>query len=589
VRTEEHEGDGLGARFLRAPLIAHGALLLAVLLLLLPIVGLKGLFSADEGAALVQARHLADGHGWIVAPSFPAADPSGHYYPFELSARGTKGYAPYAKHPLYPVILAGSIATLGESGPFVVSIFGTVLAALLAAAMARRLDKRLAVPTLWVVGAISPLFFDSYLVIAHSPGAAMAALAAWAALAFVLDRRNGRLVLALLAAAVCILLRTEGLFLVAALAASALLYAVTKRNVRAAVVGSFLLGTAVVTHVAEGRWAERILGPSRAVAQGLAHDGGPSGKVAAFMTTWIRGSHATAGILAIAAFMSLAVAASIARRRPDDESGVRVFCTVAVVATVLFVVFAPAGQVTGLFAAFPLLLAGFVLVRRDGLRNPVTLGLWISWWLFAAAVLATQYDSGGAGEWGGRYFAIGLPLIIPVVLDAFRRTGLRLAPATRRYALVGLATISVLMSVQAVRTLRGAHQESVRFVDSVTSRAQVTPAGDGEAPVIVATRGLVPRMAWADQADFRWLLVPESQIGHLGHDLGQLHARLAKLGVDQAVVVGLGPNGQHQVHRAFTVTNVQRMGDWWVDTVRVDDPSQRAAATGPGAGSGPTA
>jgi hypothetical protein len=31
------------------------------------------------------------------------------------------------------------------------------------------------------------------------------------------------------------------------------------------------------------------------------------------------------------------------------------------------------------------------------------------------------------------------------------------------------------------------------------------------------------------------------------------------------------------------------MGDWWVDTVRVDDPSQRAAATGPGAGSGPTA
>jgi hypothetical protein len=72
-------------------------------------------------------------------------------------------------------------------------------------------------------------------------------------------------------------------------------------------------------------------------------------------------------------------------------------------------------------------------------------------------------------------------------------------------------------------------------------------------------------------------------------DLGQLHARLAKLGVDQAVVVGLGPNGQHQVHRAFTVTNVQRMGDWWVDTVRVDDPSQRAAATGPGAGSGPTA
>jgi len=47
-----------------------------VLLALVPLIGTGSSFSADEGAAIVQAKSLDRGDGWIVEHPFPAVDPA---------------------------------------------------------------------------------------------------------------------------------------------------------------------------------------------------------------------------------------------------------------------------------------------------------------------------------------------------------------------------------------------------------------------------------------------------------------------------------------------------------------------------------
>src|SRR3954451_990066 len=109
-------------RIASAPLAMHAAALAVVLVALLPIIGTTGQFSADEGAAIEQARQLSRGDGWTVPDSFPAADPDGSAFPYELSNRGGDEYAPFAKHPVYPALLAPAERVLGNSGMLLLSI-----------------------------------------------------------------------------------------------------------------------------------------------------------------------------------------------------------------------------------------------------------------------------------------------------------------------------------------------------------------------------------------------------------------------------------------------------------------------------------
>ena len=65
-----------------------------------------------------------------------------------------------------------------------------------------------------------------------------------------------------------------------------------------------------------------------------------------------------------------------------------------------------------------LLPAGLVLVRRGTFASPAARLATSTAALFALAVLATQYPVGGSMEWGGRFFHVGLPLVVPVLLLA---------------------------------------------------------------------------------------------------------------------------------------------------------------------------
>ena len=109
------------SRFSRMPLGAHAAALLIVLLALMPYVRTDAVYYSDEGQAVIQAQHLANGDGSIVPDPVAAADPAATDYPLTNADVGAKGIAPLAKHPTYPLVLAvldrigGTSAMIGTS------------------------------------------------------------------------------------------------------------------------------------------------------------------------------------------------------------------------------------------------------------------------------------------------------------------------------------------------------------------------------------------------------------------------------------------------------------------------------------------
>ena len=102
--------------------------------------------TSDEGAAILQADLLEQGT-WIFENPLPEVDPDGVLQPFPLGNSGTEGLAPFAKHPAYPELLR-VVGALGYPWLVLVSIVGTVGAALAGAGLAERIRGGLARPTL---------------------------------------------------------------------------------------------------------------------------------------------------------------------------------------------------------------------------------------------------------------------------------------------------------------------------------------------------------------------------------------------------------------------------------------------------------
>ncbi|MEL6984723.1 MAG: hypothetical protein AAFO29_20010, partial [Actinomycetota bacterium] len=216
------------------------------------------------------------------------------------------------------------------------------------------------------------------------------------------------------------------------------------------------------------------------------------------------------------------------RSAPIENGPVLVLLIVAAAAVVLRFVIEPTALIPGLVVAFPLLFAGFVLVRRDDLRvgaAPLLMGFVGLFWL---AVLATQYRYGGGGEWGGRYFALGLPAAIAVTSGPLVRTAAAIdAPARRR--VVALAAVAAMLPVtMGILGLRAARVRTEALTDRI--EAELVEAGDGGTPVVVTTLDPLGRWAWLDVDDGRWLLVDEA-------DLATAAARLQDLGVERLVLV----------------------------------------------------
>jgi len=515
---------------------AHAAALAVVLLALVPVVGTGASFSADEGAAIVQAHHLADGDGWVVDHPVPQVDPTGKAYPLELSERGDKGTAPFVKHPLYALLLAGADRVGGHAAMVLLSLAGTLAAAVLAAGLARRLRPGLARPSLWVTALATPLLFDGYLVIAHTLGAAVAVAAVLLALRAA-EGRGGRWAAVAGAAgcvAIAVLLRSEAVFWGLGLGVALTVVAFHRHSGFLAAASVAMVAAAGLAHVGEGAWINRILG-GHVVALGSSPDEGVglvTGRIQSIVLTWFRPGYGQfpSTELALALMLGCATAgAVVARRHPEDRRVLVGLAATAAVASLLAFVAAPTNLVPGLLVAAPLLATGLVALRRSSF-GPVGAQMALGTFaVFAIAVAATQYARGGSGEWGGRYFALGLPVLVPVVLLALVDAGVRLQRSARCVAAGALVVCSLAMTAMGLTSLADTHRFTARLVATI-DRAGQAAAAPGERPVILATNGAVPRLAWSTFDRQRWLLSDRA-------DLSSQTALLASAGITRVVLV----------------------------------------------------
>jgi hypothetical protein len=516
------------------PLWGHVAALAVVLLVLVPFIGTGSSFSADEGAAVVQAISLSEGHGWIVEHPFPDVDATGANYPLENSERGARGVAPYAKHPLYPLVLAAAHRVAGVPGMMLGSLAGTLCAAGVAALVARRLDEALVRPTLWTVGQASPLLGVGYEVNPHTIAAALAA----GAVLLTLRAADRRSVATALGAVACVagalLFRTEALFFVAGLASVAGVLGLASPRARPAlfaVAGGSVLA-AIVTMELEHRWTARLLGAA-SVASPLTSPSSPGAgvgrQVRAFVLTWLTTGYSTSGLVDVALLVmaSGTVLAELAVRRHADDGVVVGLCGLVGVAAVLALASGPVHLVPGLLIVFPVLAGGLTLLTGQVLATRAARLAFGTFVVFALGVAATQYGRGGSGEWGGRYFALGLALVVPVVLLALRDAGRRLPSGSRRVAGGTLVVCMAAMAAMGLATIREQHRRTGAMNGAIRS-ALGSVASDG-LPVVIATDGALARHAWPIMDDARLLL----SYG----DLDELAGRLDVAGVRRFVVV----------------------------------------------------
>ena len=111
---------------------------------------------SDDGSVLAQAQLLHDGRTGTDLP-IPSADPAGAFPPLENSSVVNGRAYPYVKHLALPAAVAGTESVFGDVGGVLFSAVSVWFAALAAAALAWRVDRRLAAPALWATALLSPL------------------------------------------------------------------------------------------------------------------------------------------------------------------------------------------------------------------------------------------------------------------------------------------------------------------------------------------------------------------------------------------------------------------------------------------------
>jgi hypothetical protein len=531
----------MARRIWRAPLVVHVIALLVVLVVGFALTAPRVAYSSDEAAALVQARQLESGAGWYYRYPWASIDPEDAARPFVRGDAGTKGVAPYAKHPLYPVLLAGAIRIGGEDGVSALGVAATIAAALVAAMATRLLDPRFDRVALWLVGFGSPLLFDTFLVLAHGLAAASAGLAAVAAV--VAAGREGstaRRIVALgvmvVALAAAAMLRTEAVFLGPSVAATAAVLVVFRRlsPARGTVVAVLAVAGSGAGWLIDHELARAIVGTAYPGVANVGPSSWLSGRISAVQTTWFSPSYVgnrAGDFLLVLGWLLLTVGAVVVRRGRDRPQLVVGLMGAAAACYIAGAIVRPPGAIPGLAMAFPV---GWFLLwltgRRvhEGLRAPMLAGIAA---LSAVAVVLTEYSIGGGVEWGGRYFAFILPVAVPVLLVGAAAAIERQRGDVRRIVVASLTVVSLVTAALALQAVRHTHEITTRLLDGIAVEAEIAGRGGSlERPVIVSSNRLLPQIASRDFDRYDWV-VPNAE------NLGRYSDRLVDAGVRRVVLV----------------------------------------------------
>ena len=494
----------------------------------------------DEAVYSAQADALSHG-SWRTPRPAADVDIRGIAPPLLDSTVIGDTFISYARHPAYPLILLAGYAPGGQIGMLLISVLGTVGAAVTGAFMARRFDPRYGLWALWILGLASPLLFDSFIVVGHSLEAAFAGLM-WLGLVRVLDDDEwGHLAYAIPAAILTVLIRSEGIVLVIATAAVVCVMSVNPRKLRAPRLGHLMLGTglgavAAATYLLDNRWASAILGsggdgPSARTAPAAGATGG--GRLGAawasllqpYTQSWIF-AHPTLPLIGV-----LIIAGALAARFLPSRT---LFPVAACAAAGLAAIEAGtngygAGHalMSGLLPAFPILVAALILLSRSELRRTAVqriLGISV---VAAILLVATIYSDGGAEQWGGRFFH---PLLVPlmsVILLTLDRVRERFTATETRIMVGAFVVVSLSFGVIIVtwndlgRRLTGIEVE--RTVDyALTHRTKAT---DRPLVMIALLDGSGLSRSYWNELDRIDLLAPQGYraFGNLARRAAALH------------------------------------------------------------------
>jgi hypothetical protein len=207
--------------------------------------------------------------------------------------------------------------------------------------------------------------------------------------------------------------------------------------------------------------------------------------------------------------------------------------------------------VPGLLLASPIIAAGIIALRRT--TGDAAFMLWVAA-VFALAVIATQYDRGGTLEWGGRYFAIAVPVAMAPLLSGLRSMGERLEPRTRVAGGTAIVVLSGALAFSGLSAIRNVHAYAGRVLAAADEAGTRSDAGGGD-PVVITRDNDVGRFTWPASTRQRWLWVPPD-------DTAPVIEALAADGVQSVVIATQDPDSDADLLGEAPGEPIARAGAW---------------------------
>jgi len=514
----------LFSSFIGLPLFAHAAIAGSILVVLIPFVRIGPTWTSDEGAVRAQVEVLATENSWSRERPFADVDPEEAVTPIHASTISGDRYYPYTKRPAYPMLLVPIRSLLGRDYVVVPSLVGTVAAALAGAGIAGLLDRRLRTITFWILVLASPLFFYSFTVIAHTIAAALTTIAVLAVL-----RPTNRVVLMWILAGgsmfAAALLRTEAVAFGLALSVAIVGVRPVAARVHNRLI-AFVIGGAVLSaHVLSQWWALRIAGAEPvAEAQGIL-DGVRFASGAFSSLVALDFGESTILVVVVLIIGGAALLTLTVRREPENLGLQRVLAGAAITGSLALLTLAPE-PMSGLLAVSPLLVAGLIVLHKeDEVRVATTFLLTVSV-VYFVAILTTQDRGGGGAQWGGRYFLLAVPILIPVAVRSLRQL-FDSEPSCRALVIGTLVIASTVLTVDSALVLREGHRSSEVLNLRVVELASAVTYEGGGRPVVVSSGTQLGRHAWSTLAEIDYFLPSAERFGEYtrrlaGEDLSRI-------------------------------------------------------------------
>lgn len=473
----------------------HAILLGLLLIILIPLAGGHSVTLPDEAVYSAQAQNLTRG-SWSTPLASKDIDPKGEFEPLGAETISPSGdVTPYARHAIYPAMLAPLYSLGGRPAMVLLSVVGLWVTAVTTGLIARVLSPRIDILALWIVGLGSPLTFYGFTVTAHALAAACAGVSVL--LALHVARRPIVATVGLFASVpLMCLLRSEGTVLGLALGVGLLGMGVGIPRHRStcfasitagicvhmSVAGSYLLDLRIFTAIT-GTTSSRS-NPSDLI---LGADSGPWG---AAWTSLLRpfdgdGLNARVPVL-LCCFALLLGALALRSSKRGQLLGVTSIGLAAASALTGVVVGVP-GFITGLLPAFPVMTAGLAALPGRALRLREVQLMALTILLAGSGLLLTVYRVGGATEWGGRFFQILIPILVPVALFAWSARIESMPSRTSRFVLASLVVISLSMTCLGLSAGKRLRESATHWVSATVSHATTMGSGGRERPLVIVT------------------------------------------------------------------------------------------------------